>query len=69
MRVASEGHSGHDKGNHEMTLKKLIAALGVVLITALGGISLSQSATQAIPAPNMAPASHDPGDGDNGIWP
>lgn len=52
-----------------MTLKKLMATVGVVLITVVGGVSLSQSTAQAIPAPNAAPASHDPGDGDNGIWP
>ena len=52
-----------------MTLKKMIAGLGVVLITLVAGASLSQASTQAIPAPSAAPASHDAGDGDNGIWP
>ncbi|MFW6600350.1 hypothetical protein ACQBAU_12815 [Propionibacteriaceae bacterium Y2011] len=50
-----------------MKLKKFIAGVGIVLLTVLGGASVSQAA-------NAAPASFStqdikPGDGDTGVWP
>jgi len=51
-----------------MKLKKWVAGLGVILVAALGGLSLAQADAHAV-GPGAVVKSTGAGDGNHGIWP